>query len=75
MMKSQLKKYNMMLTEKKQKYQQFNLENLINLVILQIKKCYHLIKAQALFTYSSVKPSKMKKKIISRFTSFKTREK
>ena len=37
MMKSQLKKYNMMLTEKKQKYQQFNLENLINLVILQIK--------------------------------------
>ena len=39
-------KYNMILTEKLQKYQLYHLEKLINMNILQVKKYCHLIKGE-----------------------------
>ena len=38
--------YNMILTEKLQKYQLYHLEKLINMNILQVKKYCHLIKGE-----------------------------
>ena len=38
------KNYNMILTEKQQKYQDYHLENLIHMKILQVKKYYLMIK-------------------------------
>ena len=53
-----MKNYNTMLTEKQQKYQNYHLEKLINMNILQVKKYYLLIKKkvieQAKFAYSSL---------------------
>ena len=39
----ELKKYNTILTEKLQKYHHYYMENLINIIILQVKKNYLLI--------------------------------
>ena len=53
-----MKNYNTMLTENQQKYQNYHLEKLINMNILQVKKYYLLIKKkvieQAKFAYSSL---------------------
>ena len=38
MIRLEMKNYNMILTEKLQKYQAYNQEKLINMIILQIKK-------------------------------------
>ena len=40
------KNYNMILTEKQQKYQHNHQVKLINMNILQVKKCYFLIKEE-----------------------------
>ena len=40
------KNYNMILTEKQQKYQLYHLEKLINMNILQVKKYHLLIKEE-----------------------------
>ena len=51
-----MKNYNMILTEKQQKYQRYGQVKLINMNILQVQNYYHLIKVniieQAKFTYS-----------------------
>ena len=39
-----MRNLNMILTEKQQKYQHYDLEKLMNVNILQMKKHYHLIK-------------------------------
>ena len=41
-----MKKYNLMLTEKQQKYQHYHQVKLINMNILQVKKYFHLIKKE-----------------------------
>ena len=46
MIKLKKKNYNMILTEKQQKYQHYDLEKLTNMNILQVKKFYHLIKVE-----------------------------
>ena len=46
MIKLRMKNYNMILTEKQQKYQLYHLEKLINMNILQAKKYCHLIKVE-----------------------------
>ena len=43
MIKLQMKNYNVILTEKQQKYHQYHLEKLININILQVKEYYLLI--------------------------------
>ena len=40
------KNYNMILTEKQQKYQHYHLEKLIHMIVLQVKKYYLLIKEE-----------------------------
>ena len=55
MIRLEIRNCNMILTENQQKYQQFHLEKLINMNILQVKKYYFLIKditEQAKFAYS-----------------------
>ena len=52
--KIKMKNYNMILTEKQQKYQHYYQVKLINMIIFQAKKYFHLIKVeldQAKFTY------------------------
>ena len=44
MIKLEMKNYNMILTQKRQKYQDYNLEKVINMNILQVKKYCLLIK-------------------------------
>ena len=44
MIKLEMKNYNMILTEKQQKYQHYHLEKLINMNILQVKKYFLLTK-------------------------------
>ena len=44
MIKLDMKNYNMILTEKQQKYQHYHLEKLINMNILQVKKYFLLTK-------------------------------
>ena len=44
MIKLEMRNLNMILTEKQQKYQHYDLEKLMNVNILQMKKHYHLIK-------------------------------
>ena len=44
MIRQEIKNYNMILTEKQQKYQLYHLEKLINMNILQVKKYYPQIK-------------------------------
>ena len=51
MIKLEMKNCNVILTGKPQKYQHYHLEKLININILQVKKCYLLIKV-AKFTNS-----------------------
>ena len=46
MIKLGIKNYNMIITEKQQKYQHYHLEKLINMKILQVKKYYLLIKEE-----------------------------
>ena len=46
MIKLRMKNYNMILTEKHQKYQRYCQVKLINMNILQVKKYYHLIKVE-----------------------------
>ena len=41
-----LKNYNTILIEKQLKYRRYHLAKLINMNILQVKKCYLLIKAK-----------------------------
>ena len=41
-----MKKYNMILIEKQQKYQPYHPEKLINMNILQVKKYYPLMKEE-----------------------------
>ena len=41
-----MKNYNMILAEKQQKYQHNHQVKLINMNILQVKKCYFLIKEE-----------------------------
>ena len=43
MIKLEMKNYNMILTEKQQKYQHYHLEKFIIMNILQVKKYYLLI--------------------------------
>ena len=44
MIRIDMKNYNMILTEKKQKYQHYDLKKLVNMNILQVKKYCLLIK-------------------------------
>ena len=44
MIRQETKNYNMILTEKQQKYQLYHLKKLINMNILQVKKYYPQIK-------------------------------
>ena len=46
MTRLEMKKCNMILTEKKQKYQLYHLEKLINMNLLRVKKYYLLIKEE-----------------------------
>ena len=46
MIKLMMKNYNMILTEKQQKYQHYQQLKLINMNTLQTKKYYHLIKLE-----------------------------
>ena len=46
MMRLEMKKYNVILTEKHKKYQHYRLEILINMNILQMKKYYLLIETE-----------------------------
>ena len=46
MIKLKLKNFNMILTEKQEKYHLYNLEKLINMNVLQENKYYHLIKVE-----------------------------
>ena len=41
-----MKKYNMILTEKQQKHEHYHQVKFINIIILQAKKYYHLIKVE-----------------------------
>ena len=50
--KIRMKNYNMILTEKQQKHQYYQLEKLISMNILQAKVYFRLIKEQAKFIYS-----------------------
>ena len=50
--KIRMKNYNMILTEKQQKHQYYQLEKLISMNILQAKVYLRLIKEQAKFIYS-----------------------
>ena len=43
MIKLEMKNYNMILTDKQQKYQQYHLEKLITINILQVQKYYNAI--------------------------------
>ena len=43
MIKLKMRNYDRILTETKQKYQHYHPEKLINMIILQVKKYYHLI--------------------------------
>ena len=44
MIKLEMKSYNMLFTEKQQKYQHYNPEKFVNINILQVKKYYLWIK-------------------------------
>ena len=44
MIRQEIKNYNMILTEKQQKYQLYHLEKLINVNILYVRKYYPQIK-------------------------------
>ena len=44
MIQLRMKNYNIILTEKQQKYQRYRQVKLINVNILQVKENYHLIK-------------------------------
>ena len=46
MIRLYMKKHNMILTEKQQKYEHYFQVKLININILQVKKYYHLIKVE-----------------------------
>ena len=46
-----MKNYNIVLTEKQQKYQHYHQLKLLNMNILRAKKYYHLMIKQAKFTY------------------------
>ena len=46
MMRLEMKNYNMMLTEKQQKYQHSHQIKLVNINILQVKKYYLLVKKE-----------------------------
>ena len=46
MIRLEMKNYNMVLTEKKQKYQHYHLEKFINMNILRAKKYYLPTKAK-----------------------------
>ena len=46
MIRLEKKKYNMILTEKEQKYQHYHLEKLIDMSILQVKKYCPLVKGK-----------------------------
>ena len=46
MIRLEMKKYNMTLTEKQQKYQHYHLEKLININILLVEKYYFLIEGK-----------------------------
>ena len=46
MIRLAIKNCNMILTKKKQKYQHYHLEKLINMNILEVKKYYLLIKVE-----------------------------
>ena len=50
--KIRMKNYNMILTEKQQKHQYYQLEKLISMNILQAKVYFRLIREQAKFIYS-----------------------
>ena len=50
--KIRMKNYHMILTEKQQKHQYYQLEKLISMNILQTKVYFRLIKEQAKFIYS-----------------------
>ena len=56
MIKLRMKNYNMVLTDKQQKYQRYRQVKLINMNILPVKRYYHLIKVniieQPKFPYS-----------------------
>ena len=59
MIRLEMKKYNMILTEKKQKYQYYHQVKLININFLQTKKYCYLIKGETIkqtkFTYSPLR--------------------
>ena len=46
MIRLEMKNFNTILTEKQKKYQHYDLEKLINMNILQVRKYYLLIKAE-----------------------------
>ena len=46
MIKLELKNYNMILTEKQQKYESYHLEKVISMNILQVAKYYLLMKEE-----------------------------
>ena len=46
MIRLEMKSYNIILTEKQQKYEHYHLEKLTNTNILQVKKYHHLIKEE-----------------------------
>ena len=46
MIRLEMKKFNMILTEKQQNYQHCHLEKLIKMNIMQVKKYYPLIKEE-----------------------------
>ena len=52
MMRLEMKNYNMILTEKRQKYQLHNQVKLINMNILQVKK--HCLQIKDKFTFSKI---------------------
>ena len=58
MIRLNINNYNMILKQKKQKYQHYHLEKFINMNTLQVKNYYLLIKRQkikqAKFSYSSI---------------------
>ena len=46
MIRLEIKNYNMILAEKQQKYQHYYPEKLINMIMLQVKRNYLLIKEE-----------------------------
>ena len=46
MIKLKIKNSNMISIEKQQNYQHYHLEKLTNMNVLQVNKCYHLIKVE-----------------------------